>query len=365
MGACLDAQQSANVLGKRAGAVRIAAMRGLRALSGLLADGAIPARAGQPSLGRRDARGHGAWSACGGANRQCGRGDIVTGGTRRAHAQGSAAAAASGRIGWRTARRIVDGRGEQCTDERLRALIAAAAAPAVGRWADPSRLGPLLAAFREAADMAATGEGGVAVPVRSTGRERRLRVMPRSLAVRCAAVVLVVCAGAVAAAAANTLPAPVQRIAHEVLGGIGVPTPAGSGGGVHTGAQPTGTSRPAIASATPAPPSATFTSAAATAAALPAALKALCGQVDDRAADWQSAVSAADRSTLISAAGGEQDVVAYCSNLLKTTGGATRAPTKATTAPSGARRPTTAPAVTHPAPHPSRTASPHPNSTGN
>lgn len=39
----LDAQQSADVLGKRAGAVRIAAMRGLRNLSALLADGALDA----------------------------------------------------------------------------------------------------------------------------------------------------------------------------------------------------------------------------------------------------------------------------------------------------------------------------------
>ncbi len=35
----MDAQQSAQVLGKRSGAVRIAAMRGLRNLSGFLADG--------------------------------------------------------------------------------------------------------------------------------------------------------------------------------------------------------------------------------------------------------------------------------------------------------------------------------------
>ena len=38
----LDAKQTATVLGKRAGAVRIAAMRGLRGLSGLLADTAAP-----------------------------------------------------------------------------------------------------------------------------------------------------------------------------------------------------------------------------------------------------------------------------------------------------------------------------------
>lgn len=37
----LDAKQSADVLGKRSGAVRIAAMRGLRNLSGFLADGAL------------------------------------------------------------------------------------------------------------------------------------------------------------------------------------------------------------------------------------------------------------------------------------------------------------------------------------
>jgi RNA polymerase sigma-70 factor (ECF subfamily) len=40
----LDAQQSAQILGKRAGAVRIAAMRGLRNLSGVLADESPPAR---------------------------------------------------------------------------------------------------------------------------------------------------------------------------------------------------------------------------------------------------------------------------------------------------------------------------------
>ena len=46
----LDAKQSASVLGKRAGAVRIAAMRGLRTLSGFLADEA-------PDATRLDARG--------------------------------------------------------------------------------------------------------------------------------------------------------------------------------------------------------------------------------------------------------------------------------------------------------------------
>ncbi|WP_326852537.1 RNA polymerase sigma factor [Actinocrinis sp.] len=45
----LDAKQSANVLGKRAGAVRIAAMRGLRNLSVFLADGT-------PQPARQDAR---------------------------------------------------------------------------------------------------------------------------------------------------------------------------------------------------------------------------------------------------------------------------------------------------------------------
>lgn len=65
----LDAQQSAQVLGKRSGAVRIAAMRGLRALSDLLADeGAGPddgldvplnrttrvEQAGPPPAGRAD-----------------------------------------------------------------------------------------------------------------------------------------------------------------------------------------------------------------------------------------------------------------------------------------------------------------------
>lgn len=39
----LDAKQTASVLGKRAGAVRIAAMRGLRGLSGLLTDHTAPA----------------------------------------------------------------------------------------------------------------------------------------------------------------------------------------------------------------------------------------------------------------------------------------------------------------------------------
>ncbi|MGH6657311.1 MAG: RNA polymerase sigma factor [Actinocrinis sp.] len=47
----LDGRQSARVLGKGAGAVRIAAMRGLRTLSGLLADETVA-----PSTGRREAR---------------------------------------------------------------------------------------------------------------------------------------------------------------------------------------------------------------------------------------------------------------------------------------------------------------------
>jgi RNA polymerase sigma-70 factor, ECF subfamily len=38
----LDAEQSAQVLGKRAGAIRIAAMRGLRTLSGQLPEAAVP-----------------------------------------------------------------------------------------------------------------------------------------------------------------------------------------------------------------------------------------------------------------------------------------------------------------------------------
>lgn len=48
----LDAKQSADVLGKRSGAVRIAAMRGLRNLSGLLAEGTLePTRQGARELG--------------------------------------------------------------------------------------------------------------------------------------------------------------------------------------------------------------------------------------------------------------------------------------------------------------------------
>jgi RNA polymerase sigma-70 factor (ECF subfamily) len=50
----LDAQQSAQVLGKRSGAVRIAAMRGLRALSGALDD--TPAPPGGASMQGPDVR---------------------------------------------------------------------------------------------------------------------------------------------------------------------------------------------------------------------------------------------------------------------------------------------------------------------
>jgi RNA polymerase sigma-70 factor, ECF subfamily len=51
----LDGKQSADVLGKRSGAVRIAAMRGLRSLSGLLTDEMLDTSDVPDALGALDA----------------------------------------------------------------------------------------------------------------------------------------------------------------------------------------------------------------------------------------------------------------------------------------------------------------------
>ncbi|MGH6657312.1 MAG: hypothetical protein ACRDVE_19185, partial [Actinocrinis sp.] len=162
----------------------------------------------------------------------------------------------------------------------LSVLLALASAEPSGRH-DATPLGPLLAAFRAAADGAdargAVHEGGATSTVESVeladrrwgtavppGRARaRRRVVSLSFAVRGAAVLLVVCGGAMAAADAGMLPDPIQRIAHQYLGGVGVPTPSGPAGGSSAAATASGTGTPSGPGSSPTPAPTTSSAASA------------------------------------------------------------------------------------------------------
>jgi hypothetical protein len=157
--------------------------------------------------------------------------------------------------------------GLRINDPGLRALISDLTSPATA--AERAGLDADLTAFR------AVCRSGPLPPEEAGAQPRRRRRLG-SAALATAATVLVLGGGFAAAAYAAVLPAPLQRVAHQILGFAGVPgsqvrTPGGShqltGPGVHGGAgkghggiagRPTGSPAPsAPGSASPASPSPT------------------------------------------------------------------------------------------------------------
>ena len=271
-----------------------------------------------------------------------------------------------GRIGWRRAGRLVDaggaGRGDTAIlarTEDLHTLLALASAPPAVSRADAAQLGKVLAAFRDAADSPPP-------PDRITAPRRR--AASRSFAVQCVAAMLTVGAG-VTAASAGILPAPIQRLAHHLLGGVGVPAPFD------------GASSPSartIASQSP-HSSATATNAP---TATPAAkdVVALCNLIGHGAKNWSDGLDAESRAILSTAARGDGNVTAYCAQLLTEIDAGSSAGTSpsagASPSASGSAGASASPAATsasvsspnpsasksHGNPHPSKTPNPH--STG-
>ncbi|HZU54473.1 MAG TPA: hypothetical protein VFA06_01265 [Actinocrinis sp.] len=268
---------------------------------------------------------------------------------------GSTEAAASGRgparrIGWSEANRLIDGRqgGSGATD--LDTLLAVAAAPASEATLDPAQLEPVLMAFRRA------GIGAGPAPQPQPRRAVRQR-SPRVALVKCAAVLMVVGGSGVAAATAGVLPASVQQIAHDYLGGVGIPAPAASG---TAGPAPSGTPSP---SGSPSPSAGSGRQAATTAQLMP-----LCQTVAANPQDWRSVLDPADQEALVAAAGAPGHVEQYCATLLATASssadsgdeGATPSPAQSTEPSSKA---TPGASATHGNSHASHSPSPNPHST--
>lgn len=258
------------------------------------------------------------------------------------------------RISWHEAHRLTGDDGPAHESGQLSALLALATAPAPGRD-DAAQLGPLLAAFRDASSTA-----GAPVAVDGGDAANRARVRPRAVSrtfwVRCAAAVLAVCGVAEAAAHEGMLPDPIQRIAHEYLGGMGIPRPSGPAGhgNPESSTHPTAAPRAGTASATPIPTT--------SGTAAPGELVAACGVVAKHPSDWQAALDAAARKALISSAGGERNVMSYCSPLAQSGEDGATAPPKPTTAPSAGHAPS-ATTGTHGTARPSHTPVPDPHSS--
>ncbi|HEV2343929.1 MAG TPA: hypothetical protein VGS97_07545 [Actinocrinis sp.] len=248
------------------------------------------------------------------------------------------------RIGWRAAGRILSGQdgGRGTEDLRTLIMIASEPVPAPTGHAGTGHAQPvlphgLLAAFHETAATSAVG----------AGRPVRRRSTARVLVVRFAASILVVCGVGVAAASVGVLPAGMQRIAHDYLG-VGA-APSSSTGHPSPNAATSGT-----------PTGGTATTPLTTGAVPTSAMAALCRQISQTGSDWRGDLSAADQTTLITAAGDEHKVKAYCARLLETLGNDVKAtPSPETSPPSSI--PSVKPTQTRGNPHVSR--SPTPRST--
>jgi hypothetical protein len=128
-------------------------------------------------------------------------------------------------IGRRGARRLLESAEPAGPHERRVAEVLAALAPGPETHPVPEAV---LAAFAEAGEAAEERPGRRA---RRRARARAGRVW--GAAVKTTAVVLVLSGGTIAAAAADVLPAPAQRMVHNLFGSWGVPAPhpqPGTGG---------------------------------------------------------------------------------------------------------------------------------------
>lgn len=202
------------------------------------------------------------------------------------------------------------------TDNRdLDALFAAAAAPAFPEEQDEQILTVVLAAFNAAgmAECGGAGEATAASECRTPARRGRATVL-----VRCAAMLFVVAGGGVAAASAGILPASAQSLAHQFLGGIGVPAPNSTGtsqGGAALSPIATASSTSTSHVLSRARGVATASAGFATPTADRSTLLNLCSEVIDAGSSWQSALSEQDLALLTAVAGGDKKVVTYCAHL--------------------------------------------------
>lgn len=267
-------------------------------------------------------------------------------------------AAASRRLGWRAANRIVNGQdgGQGTEDLRMLIAIASAPLPSDGAHAESAARDAVLTAFRETA-AAPQPTGRRAARAAVSARTRRAS---GALVLRFTAAIAIVCGVGAAAASAGVLPPGMQRIAHDYFGVGSAParsTHAPST--VASGAPSGGVSRPAIR-----PPTASGVPTSAD------AVVALCQQVAASHGDnWQDTLDAADQATLIAAAGGKHEVKSYCAELLVSPSPSqsagpspsqSAAPSPSATDATGA--PSATPTVTHGNAHVSR--SPAARSTG-
>jgi hypothetical protein len=240
-------------------------------------------------------------------------------------------------------------------DSDLAALLAAAAAPDPETEADERGLEAVLAAYREAGGAApdaalggaatngaagdsaagggAVGDGAALGNAESGGtapgsaasasaapgsvEPQRRPLMSRSLLAKCAVAFFLAAGAGVGAAGAGVLPSSIQRIAHDYLGGVGVPPPsstaASPSSSAGAGVGPTSTPGSAV---TPESSGSAAGSVAPSQSASLSQLIALCNIVVENDKNWHSAVDKTQRDILVAAAGGEPQVLTFCSDLL-------------------------------------------------
>ena len=206
----------------------------------------------------------------------------------------------------------------------LAALLAAAAAPEP----DPDERGleSVLVAYR-----AAPYTRPEHAP--STDRPPR-RAVPGGMFLKFAAAVVVLAGGGVAAASVGALPDSIQRIAHDYLGGVGVPAPPRGSASPNANASASpGHGRNSPSASLSAAPDASGTATASlspsssvspnvSASPSPATsagsndLVTLCRIVVQTGKNWHSKVDQAQRTTLVNAAGSVPNVLPYCTNLI-------------------------------------------------
>jgi hypothetical protein len=220
------------------------------------------------------------------------------------------------------------------TDLEVAEVLAAARAPTYDQ--DERVLARVLVAFN------AAGTGLAAAPAR-LGRHSGRSVRP---AAKVAAAVALATGCGVAVAGLGVLPTPVQRLAHDVLGGVGIPAPDKPD--VERGAGTAASTPTSGGSGVVSPrPSATTAHD----------LTTLCETVANNLGDWRGHLDASDRAALIAAAHGEPKVAHYCTRLLRPGAAKTTpAPTPSGTATAS---PSAQPNATHGVGH--ATHSPGPN----
>jgi hypothetical protein len=209
----------------------------------------------------------------------------------------------------------------------LDALFAAAAAPAFPEENDEQVLTVVLAAFNAAGQAECDGDGKAAAAGECRTRPRRSRA---TVITRCAAMLLVAAGGGVAAASAGILPAAAQSLAHQYLGGIGVPAPNSNGtqqGGVALSPMPTASSTSTHQVPSRARGAATTPAGSATPSPVSSTLLNLCSQVIADGSSWANDLSEQGRTLLAAAAGGDEKIVPYCARISAPTQEPTATPT--------------------------------------